>query len=186
MDKKVLGFDMDGVLVDNCQLKVKIANKMGYKLKLADAPSEIIKKILAPHDYKALQLALYHDLHVSTQAQLMPGLVELLNKIAAAQIPYFLISRRSEPNIAIELLQARGLWPKYFNNSNAFFVITPEDKNNKAKELGVTHYVDDERKILAALESVPNKFLFDHMRVFPEHESYTKVASHDELAKCFA
>lgn len=185
VDKKILGFDMDGVVVDNNPLKLNVAEKMGYKLKLTDTPSEIIKKILPFGDYRALQLALYHDLETSLAAKLMPGITILLDKIGAAKIPYFLISRRSEPEIAVKLLEARGIWPKYFNKSNAFFVITPEDKNNKAKEAGVTHYVDDETKVLAALSDVPNKFLFDHLNVFPVVDYYTKVASHKELAKYF-
>ena len=185
MKSKILGFDMDGVLVDNNPLKLKIVQNMGYKAKLSDTPSELIRRILSPEDLKAMQIALYHDLQTSLGAELMPGLTGLLDKICAKNIPYFLISRRSEAGIAVELLKARGLWPKYFNEKNVFFVITAEDKNTKAKELGVTHYVDDEIKVLCPLSFLPNKFLFDHMRVFPGHESYTKVASHEELARYF-
>lgn len=184
-DKKILGFDMDGVLVDNCPLKVAIAGKMGYRIKLAEAPSEIIRNILKPEDMKALQLALYHDLKMSLEAELMPGVSDLLAKIKSKNTLYYLISRRSDPPIAIELLRARGLWPEYFNESNAFFVDKPEDKNIKAKELGVNHYVDDEIKVLNVLADVPNKFLFDHLSVFPEADHYTKIASHKELAKHF-
>lgn len=185
VDNKILGFDMDGVLVDNCPLKVKIVNKMGYAIKLADAPSEIIKNILKPEDMKALQVVLYHDSKMSLGAKLMPGVAELLHQIKLKNTRYYLISRRSDPPIAIELLCARGLWPKYFNESNAFFVVKPEEKNIKAKELGITHYVDDETKILNVLADVPNKFLFDHLRVFPEADYYAKVSSHAELAKYF-
>ena len=81
VDKKILGFDMDGVLVDNCPLKVEIANKMGYSIKLAEAPSEIIKNILKPEDLKVLQTALYHDLKMSLGAKLMPGILNLLSQI---------------------------------------------------------------------------------------------------------
>jgi len=176
---------MDGVLVDNNPLKLKIVQNMGYKAKLSDTPSELIRRILSPEDLKAMQIALYHDLQTSLGAELMPGLTGLLDKIRSKNIPYFLISRRSEAGIAVELLKTRGLWPKYFNKKNAFFVITPEEKNTKAKELGVTHYVDDETKILGVLTDVPNKFLFDHMRVFPEDKLYTKVASHEELERYF-
>lgn len=183
--KKILGFDMDGVLVDNSLLKLKIVQNMGYGVKLADTPSEIIRSILSPEDLKAMQIALYHDLEMSLGAELMPGLVSLLDKIRLARIPYFLISRRSEPDIAVKLLKFRGLWQKYFNKANAFFVVTPEDKDTKARDLGVTHYVDDEIKILDVLQSVPNKFLFDHLNVFPKRDLYTKVASHKELANYF-
>jgi len=174
---------MDGVIVDNCPLKVEIANKMGYSIKLADAPFEIIKNILKPEDLRALQTALYHDLKMSLGAKLMPGIVNLLRQIKSEKTPYFLVSRRSDPPIAIKLLCARGLWPEYFNESNAFFVAEPEEKNAKAKELRVTHYIDDETKILNVLTDVPNKFLFDRLNVFPEADHYTKVASHKELAK---
>ena len=185
VDKKILGFDMDGVLVDHNPLKLKIVKNMGYKIKLADTPSEIIRRMLSPEDLKTMQIALYHDQKMSLGAELMPGLTGLLDKIRSKNTSYFLISRRSEPDIAVRLLRARGLWPKYFNEQNAFFVITPEDKNTKATELGVTHYVDDETKVLAVLTDVPNKFLFDHLKVFPEHDSYTKVASHQELTEYF-
>ncbi|MDO8523438.1 MAG: hypothetical protein Q7S12_04140 [bacterium] len=182
---KILGFDMDGVIVDNSQLKLKIAKSLGFNLAPFQTPAEIIKKIMAPEMLRKLQLAIYHNPLISIEAPLMPGIVSLLGEISSAKIPYFLISRRLEPEIAIGLLKKRGIWPKYFNESNALFVITPEDKNTNAKRLGVTHYVDDETKILSVLEDVPNKFLFDHLNVFPESNNYTKVASHEELAKYF-
>lgn len=180
-----MGFDMDGVLVDNCPLKVEIANKMGYRIRLADAPSEIIKNILKPDDLMALEIALYHDLKMSLSAKLMPGITDLLKQIKSKDLPYYLISRRSDPPIAIKLLRARGLWPKYFNEPNAFFVVEPWEKNQKAKELGITHYVDDETKVLNVLADVPNKFLFDHLNVFPAAAHYTKVSSHKELSRHF-
>ena len=101
MKSKILGFDMDGVIVDNCPLKVRIAKDLGYKITLTDAPSEIISKILKPEDVRKLQLALYHNLETSLDAELMPGIVTLLNKIQESQTPFFLISRRLEPNIAV-------------------------------------------------------------------------------------
>jgi len=179
-----LGFDMDGVVINNNPLKLEFAKKLGYKLKITQTASEIIRKILSPEDLKSLQTALYHNLGVSMNADLMPGIVSLLSKIKERKIPYYLISRRAAPDIAIEYLKVKGLWPKYFNESNAFFVVEPIEKNIKAKELGITHYVDDETKILNVLEDVPNKFLFDHMNVFPEG-NYAKVTSHEELAKYF-
>lgn len=185
VDKKILGFDMDGVIVDNSGLKLRVAKSLGINLSPFQTPAEIIKKIMAPEVLRKLQLAIYHNPLVSIEAQLMPGVINLLEEISSAKIPYFLISRRLEPEIAIDLLKQKGIWPKYFNESNTFFVITPEDKNTNAKRLGVTHYVDDETKILSALTDVPNKFLFDNLNSFPESNNYIKVTSHEELAKYF-
>ncbi|OGF82131.1 hypothetical protein A2924_00385 [Candidatus Giovannonibacteria bacterium RIFCSPLOWO2_01_FULL_44_16] len=184
VDNKILGFDMDGVIVDNNPLKLKVLEKMGWKLRLRDMPVEILTRILRPDDMDLFRNSFYHNKLVATGSLLMPGTVELLEKIRSSKIKYFLISRRAIPEIAIELLKMRGIWPKYFNELNAFFVVEPVEKNIKAKELGITHYVDDETRILSVLDDVPNKFLFDHMNVFPEG-NYTKVASHEELEKYF-
>lgn len=181
-NKKIIAFDMDGVIINNNPLKLEVAQKLGYKLKITETASEIIRKILSPEDLKKLQTSLYHNLGVSMNAGLMPGIVELLSSIKKNGNTYYLISRRGAPEVAIEYLKAKGLWPHYFNESNAFFVVEPIEKNITARRLGVTHFVDDETKILAVLADVPNKFLFDYMNVFPEGD-YIKVASHEELSK---
>ena len=182
-NQKIIGFDMDGVVVDINPLKFKVLKKLGWKLKIANMPVEIITKILTPKVLESMRGALYFKKAIAMRTKLMPGLCDLLDQLRKVKTQYFLISRRAEPEIAKELLLARGLWPKYFNELNAFFVITPEDKNIKAKELGVTHYVDDETKVLAVLADVPNKFLFDDLNVFPSSENYTKVSSHKELER---
>src|SRR3989344_5996346 len=123
VDKKIIGFDMDGVVINNNPLKLEIAQKLGYKLQITQTASEIIRKILVPEDLKSLQTALYHNLGVSINAGLMPGITNLLSQIKERGSPFYLISRRAAPEIAIEYLKVKGLWPKYFNESNAFFAI---------------------------------------------------------------
>src|SRR3989344_2086671 len=104
VDKKIIGFDMDGVVINNNPLKLEIAQKLGYKLKLTQTASEIIRKILSPEDLRSLQTALYHNLGVSMNAGLMPGITDLLSKIKEKKIPFYLVSRRAAPEIAIEYL----------------------------------------------------------------------------------
>lgn len=185
VDKKILGFDMDGVIVDNSALKLKVAKSMGIHLSPLQTPAEIIKKYIDADVLRKLQLAIYHNPLISLDTKLMPGIKDLLDKVKEKKIPYFLVSRRLEPQITIDMLSKKGIWKKYFDKSNAFFVVTPEDKNTKAKALGITHYVDDETKILSALSDVPNRFLFDHLNVFPDSDKYTRVSSHEALSKYF-
>ena len=115
----------------------------------------------------------------------MPGVKKVLAKMKTQKITFFLISRRENkenPNMAVRLLKKHGLWPKYFNETNAHFVTKDVDKETKAKELGITHYIDDKRKVLSVLVSVKNKFLFDSLGVFPDSE-YPRVTSWEEIAK---
>ena len=84
---------------------------------------------------------------------------------------------------AIRILSKHSLWPKYFNKVNAFFVDQAEDKNKKAVQLGLTHYIDDELKVINLLVDVPNKFLFDPFNVFDKADYYTKIKSWAEFKK---
>ncbi|MBI5421402.1 MAG: hypothetical protein HZA35_03810 [Parcubacteria group bacterium] len=106
----------------------------------------------------------------------MPGVVDALHEINSSGTPFFLISRRKNPEMAIKLLKVHGLWPMFFNKDNAYFVNDPIEKNERAHHLGVTHYTDDEVDVLRAVE-VPHSFLFDHLGVLKEDETYVHVKS---------
>ncbi len=178
-----IGFDLDGVIVDHTTQKIRLAAKQGFKLKPEQTPSDIIKQIIPPSFLHEIKRALYHDLKIAYLSPLMPGVKNNLAKIKRRKIPYFLISRRQDAKIAANLLKRRGLWPSYFNKNNSFFVLKPEDKNTKALELGITHYIDDELNVLERLADVENKFLFDKFNVFKDADYYARIQSWKELAK---
>lgn len=179
----VIGFDMDGVLLDNSDAKIKLAKKHGFELKLHHTPSEIIKTILPQVILEKLQKTLYDNQPVALSVPLMRGTRTILSELNKNKIPIFLISRRKLPEIAIKILKKHLLWPRYFNEKNSSFVIHPEDKDKEAVKIGVTHYIDDELKVINALINVPNKFLFDPFNVFEKADHYIKVKSWAEFKK---
>lgn len=181
--KAVIGFDMDGVIIDHTQNKLKIAEKFGYQITPKETPSEIMRKIMGDGRYQEVQYFLFGDSEIALTPPLMPGIENTLETIQKKQIPYFLVSRRREPHIAIELLKMRGVWPKYFNKQNAFFVTSIEGKNIKSKELSITHYIDDEVRVLEKLTDVPNRFLFDCYDSFEENPLYIRLNSWEEFPK---
>ena len=181
--KKIIGFDMDGVIIDHAQRKVDLAKDFGFKIKKAETSSEIIRNLITPLSvYRDFQRVLYDEPKTSLFSPLMPGVKTVLAQINKSKIPYFLISRRKKEKPAIMLLIKHGLWPKYFNKKNTFFVLEPEDKEIKAKVLGITHYIDDEQKVLDVLHSIPNKIHFDHLDVF-KNSPYRRIKSWKEIAK---
>ena len=181
--KPVIGFDMDGVIVDNADAKIRIAKIHGFELKLHHTPSEIIRTILPQVILEKLQKTLYDSREFALSTPLMRGVKSILTDLTKQKIPIFLISRRKIPEVAIKILKKHSLWPKYFNKNNSFFVLHPEDKNTRASQLGITHYIDDEVKVLNVLSSVPNKFLFDQFNVFSKADHYMKVKSWSEFKK---
>jgi len=184
IDRKLtIGFDMDGVILDNADSKITIAKKFGLAIKLGHTPSEILQTMMPRVVWEEFQNILYDHPRFAFSNPLMRGIRTTLAELIKKKIPIFLISRRKIPEIAVKILKKHSLWPKYFNDENSFFVSHPKDKDTTAAKLGVTHYIDDELKIINALASVPNKFLFDPFNVFEKASHYTKIRSWAEFKK---
>lgn len=182
-NKFIVGFDMDGVILDNAKLKIKAAKRMGIKVELGHTPSEVLKKMMPLAVWEEFQNTLYDHPEFAFSTPLMRGIKNVLAELTDREVPIYLISRRKVPEIAIEILKKHALWPKYFNESNSSFVKDPKDKNVEAKKLGITHYIDDELRVINALSSVSNKFLFDQFSVFKKADHYIKIKSWSEFKK---
>lgn len=162
----IIGFDMDGVIIENTASKIKFARQLGFNLKPKDTPADVIENAMPAEALDQLRQLLYHNPETALQATLISGAKTGLTKIKKYNFRYFLISRRKDPALAQQLLRKRGLWPEIFDTSNAFFVQRAEDKNVKAAELGVNLYIDDQPSVLVKLTSVRHRLLFDRFRHF--------------------
>ncbi len=173
----LIGFDMDGVLIDHTSSKILIAGKFGFDLRPEQTPSDIMRKLFPIETWHEIQQTLYDDRKYALRPPAMRGAKPALKEIEKSGKEIFLISRRKNPTVAVELLEKHGLWPQFFHEKNTFFVDEPEDKNVRAADLGITHYLDDEKRVLEVLRDVPNRFLFDKHQVHPDDSLYTRVFS---------
>ena len=178
----VVGFDLDGVIIDHTQNKMTIAARYGVSLCPEDTHSEKMIHLFPPAVYREIQEQMYDDTDEALSAPLMEGAYSGLAKLREMEIPYFLISRRKKPIHAIHLLERRELWGDYFSPENTFFVDKPEAKDVVARQLGVTHFIDDESRVLAAMPSVAERILFDARELFTETDAYRHVKNWSELA----
>jgi len=177
---KIIGFDLDGVIVDHTELKLQLAKEKGLNLEPRETHSNIIKKITPKDVLRDIQSALYCE---HNNQPLIQGALNVIKKIKNKNIPYFLISRRRKGDArerAVEIMKSRGLWPEFFDEDNVFFVESPEEKNESAKKLAVTHYFDDEEDVLGVMKCVPNRFLFDQFDNFP-NSHFDRVTNWKEL-----
>lgn len=184
--KKIIGFDLDGVIVDHTAIKLELAEKFGYKLRPEQTHSEILKQIVPKEPLDKIKHFIYDCPETGLCQPLVAGSLEGLERIKRNGVPCFLISRRrsgASLNLAVELLKKHGLWPEYFNEKNVFFVQRPEDKNLKARELGITHYVDDESEVLEKMPDIRNRFLLDNFNVWKDFSFCRRVTSWRELAE---
>ncbi|MDP3725584.1 MAG: hypothetical protein Q8R36_00125 [bacterium] len=180
-NKKVIGFDMDGVLIDFSELKRDIAALHGFPISLTETPSDIVRNIIPKIALDKIKEALFMYGPRRHSLPLMKGAKDGLEYFKKMEIPIVLISRRKLPAVAEELLKRHELWPTYFNEQNSFFVKSREEKDIVAKSQGVTHYVDDEPSVIDVLHSVKNRILFDPLSAYSNDDSYTRCISWDEL-----
>lgn len=166
--KILVGLDLDGVILDHTSHKIMLAEQFGFSIKPNDTPSDIMKNKIEENSYEALQRILYEDAKLARHVPLVFGAKAGLHYLKSIGLPYVLISRRRLPDTAFLSLKCHNLWPEYFDSTNSFFVAEKKDKNSKANAVGVTHFVDDEPSVIAELTSVPQKFLFDPLRVYLE------------------
>jgi len=156
-----IGLDLDGVLVDHTTWKQLLARKFGYELTAAQTASDAMRRAVPDEHRRAIQAMLYQDPVYALSPALMPGAHELLGAVRSRGIPFTLISRRRDHDLARLLLEKHGLRPGFFTEANTVFVSTIADKADACLRLGITHYLDDENDVLAALTSVPHRYLMD-------------------------
>ncbi len=180
--KLVIGFDMDGVIINNYRNKISLAKKFGFDLKLEDTPAERFHAVVPEVILNQMRPLLYDDPETALKAETVQGAIDGLKRIRESGIPYFLISRRRNWAMAVRSLEHHDLWPRFFNQKNTFFVFEPEDKDERAKALGINLYIDDQPTVLEKLVSVENRILFDQFNLFGRPNfPHKKVSSWEEL-----
>ena len=185
LDKRIfLGLDLDGVILDHSQNKIQLAKEIGVNLDVLETPSDIMAKKIEENAFRALQRKLYDDASLAKKTPLIARAKEGLHYLKSMGLPFVLISRRKASECAIISLKYHGLWPEYFNETNAFFVSEKKDKDIKAKSIGITHFVDDEPSVIYELKSVSEKFLFDPLLAYSDLSGdFHKIKSWDELVQ---
>jgi len=181
-DDLIIGFDLDGVVIDHTQNKITIAARYGFTLRPEETSTEVLEKIIPPEIHQEIREQIYDDTDEALSAPLMEGAFNGLAFLRERQIPYFLISRRKKPIHALHLIERRGLWGEYFTPENTFFVDAMKDKDAVAKRLGITHYIDDETRVLELMPSVPHRFVFDSRSLSTEKGGYPCVHNWSEVA----
>mgnify|MGYP001559401185 CR=1 FL=1 len=105
--KKVIGFDMDGVIIDHTKNKIRAAKKFGVFIKKEEAPSDIIRKKFSHPLYEQFRNYLYNDLAIKFKPGLIPGVSAVLNKITNRKInPY--VSKQNQAKLIINKRQCNG------------------------------------------------------------------------------
>ncbi len=177
----VIGFDLDGVIFDHTQNKIRIAARYGFMLTPQETHAEHMGALFPPEIYREIKSQLYDETDDKLAAPLMEGAFAGLATLREKGIHYNLVSLQKDPMHALHLIELHGLWGEYFSPSNTYFVGNGREKYQAAASLGVTHFIDDEPSILDVMSGIQHRVLFDMRGLFPEKKEFTRVKSWSEL-----
>ena len=183
IDNIVVGFDLDGVIIDHTQNKIMIASRYGIMLTPGETHAEHMGERFSPEMYREIKSQLYNSNHEALSAPLMEGAFSTLATLREHGIQYFLVSLQKDPMHALHLIEERGLWGTYFTTENTFFAHDKEEKHAIAVSIGVSHFIDDEPNILEVMTTIDNRVLFDTRDLFSEKTQYQRVKDWSELGR---
>jgi len=155
----IIGFDLDGVIIDNSQNKINFAKKLGFKIKKEDTPSFRLKNKIDKKLYPRLQNYIYTK--GTKESQPAKNVKKALGLLKKKGVKFYIISRR-QPGLSRKEAKKwlKDHLAEFFNKDNIFFVKSDKEKEKIAKKLNVKIFLDDNISVLRHLESVPYKFLF--------------------------
>lgn len=173
-----IGLDLDGVIIDHTQNKMRVAKSFGFKIKPEEIQSEVLKKILPKPIYRKLQKAIYGNL--TLKAQLTPDVFKILKQLSKDH-QLFIISRRGKGGST----SARAWLKKYkifeiIQKKNIIFVEKAIDKNLWCKKLKIQIYIDDKVEVLNLLSAVPQKIFYNPQKA-KHNKKYLEISSWQEF-----
>lgn len=175
-----IGIDLDGVIIDHTQNKIKIAESLKFKIKAKETQSEVLKKFLPKDKYIKLQKIIYNEITLNAPPMfLVFKTLENLSK----NYKLFIISKRenNKSGLAWNWLKKYKIF-KIIPKENIIFVTTAEDKNFWCKKLNIKIYLDDKIGILDILYSVPYKIFFNPHKIL-HNKKYLEINSWQEFPK---
>lgn len=180
---RIIGFDLDGTILDHTKNKIELAKEFGVTLTPEQTVSGKYRQVFPGNMDEEFSTRLFTDPSTGKYTSIEPCALEVLGKIKSSGQPYYLISRR-KTEIVVPLLERLKLWPQVFDAKNTYFVDLMSDKVEPCRKLGITDYVDDHVKSLTqTLSFIPHRYLFDPYNVWPDSADYNRVSNWEEIGR---
>lgn len=172
-----IGLDLDGVIIDHAENKLKVAKSLGFNFKKEDTAPDIMKHLMPEAKYKEMGKRVYEEL--SLTAPPIPYAIGSIKELREQGVPLFIISARVKPKFALRWLRQRKLTPA----QNIFFSKNAEDKNRIARKLKIDIFLDDKIKVLKALKNVKTPVFFNPYKVDINKDKFLEASSWKEFLK---
>lgn len=160
---KNIGIDLDGVIIDHTENKIRLARELGFDIKPEQTPGHRLRKIVGEENYQKIRKLLYGPLTES--APLMDGALNYLTQLAANNYKLFIISARFRENQPVAWNWINHYLSNIFDKHQILFVEQEKQKDLVCRNLKIDVYLDDKVDVLKNLISVPWLCLFDRYQI---------------------
>lgn len=174
----IIGFDLDGTLIDHSGVKISFAETHNVRLSPHETPSDVIKKHISKELLQKMQYYIYDDVLGGTTQTIMEGAVETFSRLQKEEIPFFFVSRRRtdvSQNNALRILAEGGILGTFIHKNRIFFAPTIKEKALIARAQGITHFIDDEADALHAMDPAMHRIFFDQFDVFGDEFPFPRI-----------
>ena len=174
-----IGIDLDGVIIDHTQNKIKAAMELGFSVTAKETTSSKFLKVKMPAEaYRELQRKTYDEM--SPTAPPIPGALKSIKELHNRGFEMFIVSRRKIPGPAVDWLQRYGVLD-IIPKEKIFFVKEDHQKEKMAQKLKLDILLDDQCKVLKELKSVKHIIFFNFHEV--DNEGFCEVKSWEKFLK---
>ena len=78
----IVGFDLDGVLIDHTESKIVVAKVFGFDITPQQTPSEVLRQLVPYDTLQQMQRMLYDDPQYAYLSPLMDGVETIIQMIS--------------------------------------------------------------------------------------------------------
>lgn len=170
-----LGIDLDGVIIDHTQNKIRLAREFGFDIKPEQTPGHRLKKIVGEEYYQKIRSPLYGP--ITEFAPPMGGALNHLSRLVANNYKLFIISARGKKDQS----QVCGWdWVDHhlldiLDKQQILFVEQEKQKNLVCQKLKIDVYLDDKVDVLKSLTYVSKLYLFDPYQIRHDYHDLKNI-----------
>lgn len=152
-----IGLDLDGVIIDHTDHKLKLARKFGYRLEPWQVNANVMKRFVGNDDYIRIQEEMYGPM--TPAAPPMAGALEYLSQLQGELC--VISARRADTVRYAQIWLDQHRIYDVIPAERIFFCGANAEKCGIADRLGVNIFMDDQLRVLTSMPYGCRRVLYD-------------------------
>ena len=171
-----IGLDLDGVIIDHTDNKLRLASERGFELEPWQTNSNVMHQFVPEEEYGEIRRLAYNEATIEAEPveMALESILELPGEL-------YIVSARYQSSVryAQNWLDQHRIYDS-IPAERIFFCSSEAEKKQHCHRLGLQFYLDDKLKVLNSLPFSVRRTLFDN------HDISKKLKPGPEIGVVFA